>query len=225
MIQIHLEKNYYLRNPEETELGRKILSSSIAMLDKIGLEEFTFRKLAAEIGSTEASIYRYFESKHRLLVYLVAWHWRWLEYLIDYHTHNLAGPREKLEVILRLLARQGADTGQVPHMPSDVLFRIVISESTKAYFHKEVDDENKGGLFLHYKSLTRHIAALISEMNPEYIFPRALASTMIEASHQQPFFAEHLPGLTEVRNDGAQDNSLENFLRLLLFGQIGNSPD
>ena len=38
------------------------------------VEEFTFRKLAQKINTTEASVYRYFENKHRLLIYILAWY-------------------------------------------------------------------------------------------------------------------------------------------------------
>jgi hypothetical protein len=52
---LSLNHNAYLRDPERTELGRKIISESIHMMDALGFEQFTFKKLAAEISSTEAS--------------------------------------------------------------------------------------------------------------------------------------------------------------------------
>jgi AcrR family transcriptional regulator len=220
MIRIHLEPQFYLRNPEETELGRKIVSTSIRMIDEMGLEEFTFRKLAHEIGSTEASVYRYFESKHRLLIYLLAWHWRWLQYQIDYETHNLSDPHRKLDLILHLLARPDRRLEGMDHIDGAALLRIVISESPKGYFTKEVDDENKEGLFRNYKQLTQSIAQVITEVSASYPFPRALASTLIEASHQQTFFADHLPGLTDVSNLPDASHPLEEFLRMMVYGQL-----
>eukprot|EP01031_Cornospumella_fuschlensis_P000390 gene390-492_t len=70
----------FLRDPESSDLGRRIIRQAILLIAEIGFEEMTFRKLANQIGTKEASIYRYFENKHRLLVYLVAWYWQWLEY-------------------------------------------------------------------------------------------------------------------------------------------------
>ena len=64
-IHLTLDHNSYLREPESTELGRRIISESIRMIDALGFEQFTFKKLGAEIGSTEASVYRYFENKHK----------------------------------------------------------------------------------------------------------------------------------------------------------------
>ena len=86
-----LNSQLYLRDPQGTELGRRLLDESVLLLDKLGFEAFTFKKLAVVMNSTEASLYRYFENKHRLLVYLVSWHWAWLRYQIRFHTHNIGG--------------------------------------------------------------------------------------------------------------------------------------
>ena len=79
-VSITVNDRIYLKDPESSELGLKILKGSIDMIDEMGLEAFTFGKLAKRIGSTEASVYRYFESKHKLLIYLTAWYWAWMEY-------------------------------------------------------------------------------------------------------------------------------------------------
>ena len=85
-LQLVLNPNLYLRDPQETELGRSIVQQGISMIDELGFEQFTFKKLAVHIGSTEASIYRYFENKHKLLVYIIAGDWNGLEYRIDFGT-------------------------------------------------------------------------------------------------------------------------------------------
>ena len=69
-IRIQLNDKLYLRDPQDTKLGRKIIKHGILLLDEIGLESFNFKKLALRIESTEASVYRYFENKHLLLTYL-----------------------------------------------------------------------------------------------------------------------------------------------------------
>ena len=73
-IKITLNEGLYLREPQDSLLGRKIIEQSILLIDEIGFESFTFKKLAAAIQSTEASIYRYFVNKHFLLLYLVSWY-------------------------------------------------------------------------------------------------------------------------------------------------------
>ena len=69
-IKFDLSESLYNKDPQESELGKKILEHSIIMLNEIGFESFTFRKLALKIGSAEKSIYRYFDNKHLLFFFL-----------------------------------------------------------------------------------------------------------------------------------------------------------
>ena len=81
-LQLHItiSPDLYTKDPESSVLGQKIVSKSIEMIDRLGFEDFTFKKLGLEIGSNESSVYRYFDSKHALLVYLINWYWSWIEY-------------------------------------------------------------------------------------------------------------------------------------------------
>ncbi|MDO9161670.1 MAG: TetR/AcrR family transcriptional regulator, partial [Methylococcaceae bacterium] len=58
-LQIKMNEKLFLRDPEQSELGKKIIQESIQLIYKNGFEAFTFKKLAIDIGSTEAGIYRY----------------------------------------------------------------------------------------------------------------------------------------------------------------------
>ena len=89
-VKINLEINpkLYLKDPQHTQLGRNIIEHSVLMIDEIGLDHFTFKKLAVTISSTEASIYRYFENKHNLFVYLLNWYWEWMIVRIDFKHHE-----------------------------------------------------------------------------------------------------------------------------------------
>ena len=73
-----LNDRLFLKNPQSTELGKKIIKEAISLIASIGYEQFTFKKLAIEIETTEATIYRYFVNKHKLLIYLVNWYWNYL---------------------------------------------------------------------------------------------------------------------------------------------------
>jgi AcrR family transcriptional regulator len=79
-LKIQVNDKIYVKDPETSSLGRKIIQESINLIYEIGFENFTFKKLGERIGSNESSIYRYFESKHKLLVYLSSWYWSWIEY-------------------------------------------------------------------------------------------------------------------------------------------------
>ncbi|WP_255478841.1 TetR/AcrR family transcriptional regulator [Rufibacter sp. XAAS-G3-1] len=218
-----MNEKLFLRDPELTELGRAIVKESIRLIDELGFEHFTFKKLAQHIASTEVSVYRYFENKHKLLLYLVSWYWNWLDYQFSYHTHHVAEASEKLRAFIRILA--GSDGREPPLSNVDVhsLARIVILEASKAYLTKEVDADNKAGLFQDYKNLCHKVALIVLEINPAYPFPHALVSTLVEAARKHLFFAQHLPSLTEVRLDSTGKNDLAGFLNHLAFSSLTNA--
>lgn len=197
-LQLQMNQNLFLRDPQETELGRNIIREGIRMIDEMGFEKFTFKKLAVSIDSTEASIYRYFENKHRLLIYLIAWYWNWIEYKIDYGIHNIEDPYKKLDIALRIIAEEKEQDPLFPEVDEVALYRILIAESDKTYLTKQVDEDNKEGCFRGFKSLCKKVADIVREINPTFKFPHALMSTILQTAHQQIFFSQHLPSLTEL---------------------------
>jgi len=219
-VQIRVNDRIYLRDPEQTELGRRIIEAAIKLIEKIGFEQFTFKKLANEIKSTEASIYRYFENKHKLLTYLVSWYWAWLEYQVEFQTHNIEDPKRQLQIALRILSDDISYDLQFSHVDESLLHKIVVAESSKSYLTKEVDADNREGFFLSYKSLTKKVADIVEVVNPKFKYPRALVSTMIEASHQQKYFSQHLPSLTEIKVLEGGDKEILQFLEYIVFGLI-----
>ncbi|WP_299754106.1 TetR/AcrR family transcriptional regulator [uncultured Pontibacter sp.] len=217
-IKIKVDENVYLKDPESTEKGRQIIQNAILLIDELGLESFTFRKLAEKIGTTEATIYRYFESKHMLLVYLISWYWNWLEYRLVFATTNIAAPEHRLRIAIGILSGKVEDDMDFAHISEVILQRIVVAESAKAYLTKDVDADNKEGFFLSYKRLCRRISAIIQEISPTYKYPDSLVSTVAESAHYQLFFAQHLPSLTNI--DNGQNNQLQDFLTDLVFKAI-----
>jgi AcrR family transcriptional regulator len=219
-IQIKLNENLFLRDPQETRLGRRIIQHGILLIDEIGFEGFTFKKLADRIGSTEASIYRYFGNKHTLLVYLLCWYWEWMRFRIEFQTMNIKDPGKKLKIAISVIVDTSRPDTSIDFVDEDVLHRIVISESTKAYHTKEVDQENKHGFFLTLKTLNQKVAEIISEVNPSYSYPRALASTLLEMANQHTYFALHLPTLTDVRITDGNLGEVEQLLEDFAFGLV-----
>ncbi|NOT35902.1 MAG: TetR/AcrR family transcriptional regulator [Saprospiraceae bacterium] len=219
-IQIKMNKALYLRDPMDSDLGKNIISHSILMIDEYGFESFTFKKLAQKIESTEAGIYRYFENKHRLLIYLLDWYWSWLEYLIIFKTNNIDDPSLQLKIIIEILTLDTfKEIKEDQLIDYKILHQIVISEGSKAFLTKNVELDNKQQLFKPYKDLCRHIAGIISEFNPGYPFPRSLATTIIEMSHYQNFFMNNLPSLTDFGEE-KDVQAINQFLINLLFSSI-----
>lgn len=218
-LSIRLNDKLFLRDPETSDLGRRILKSSIELIHKLGFEAFTFKKLAEEIKTTEASVYRYFENKHRLLLYIITWYWSYLEYQVVFSLNNITDAETKIRCVIDLLARELDDSLGTLDFDKKALYAIVISESSKAYLSKDVDDNNQALLFKPYKDLCNRIALLFSAYNSAYLYPHSLASTVIEAAHFQYFFALHLPRLTDVKNK-EDTETIKNFLEHLVFSAL-----
>lgn len=215
-LQIKMNEKLFLRNPEQSELGKRIIQDSIRLIHQIGFEAFTFKKLAIDIGSTEAGIYRYFENKHRLLIYLTAWYWSWLEYQVAFHTNNIEDPVVKLKIVIKLLATTVESDTSTHHVDENILYQIIITEGSKAYLTKRVSEDNKDRLFKPYKDLCARIGNMILECCPSYPYPKSLASTIIEMAHFQNFFMNHLPSLTDFA-ENKDEAEIVRFLEDLVF--------
>lgn len=220
-LQLHITMNdaLFLRNPESSELGKNILKHSVQLIHKNGFEAFTFKKLAEVIGTTEAGIYRYFENKHKLLVYLAAWYWGWLEFQISFQTNNIKDPTVKLKKVIKLLATAVEDDEQTSYINENLLHQIIIAEGSKAYLTKQVGEDNKQHFFKPYKDLCLVIGNIISACNPKYKYPKSLASTIIEMAHFQNFFMNNLPSLTDFGNT-KEENKITAFLNDLVFTSL-----
>ncbi|QHW00405.1 TetR/AcrR family transcriptional regulator [Spirosoma endbachense] len=227
-VLVRMNEKLFLRDPESSELGRRIVRQAILLIAEIGFEEMTFRKLADRIGTKEASIYRYFENKHRLLVYLVAWYWQWLEYQLMFQTNNLTNPKEKLERIVKLLLlkepAQSTTKSDADAINIQALHRIVIHEASKAYLTHHITEDNRQQLFKPYKDLCGRIAGIILEYRPNYPYARSRASSIIETAHYQAFFMQYLPSLTDFGPQSTdpllQEDRLLHFLNHLLFSSL-----
>lgn len=218
-LTITLNEKLYLRNPEESDLGRRILQHSIILIESIGFESFTFKKLATEIRTTEAGIYRYFENKHRLLLYLVDWYWSWQEYRLVQETRHIREAEARIKTAIRLLATRVEDDLSTGHINEKLLHDIVMSEGAKSWLTKHVEADNKDKLFQPFKDLCARIASFIQAYNPGYAYPFTLSSTLIEMAHSQYFYMQHLPSLTDF--GGQQDEEeIIRFLEQMIFGAI-----
>ena len=116
-IQIEVGSELYIKDPNSSELGRKIISKSIEMINEIGFEAFTFKKLGCLIQSNESSIYRYFDSKHSLLIYLTSWYWTWTECRIVFATTNVSDPIDRLRKAILILTKPVLEDTSISHVP------------------------------------------------------------------------------------------------------------
>lgn len=216
-IHIVIDSELYLKDPNTSALGKKIVSHSIDLINELGFEGFTFKKLGEAIGSNESSIYRYFENKHMLLVYLLCWYWSWVEYRLVFETNNVSDDTERLKKAIILLTEKVTEDVAVSYINEQSLERLVIAESSKAYHTKEIDEENQKGYFKVYKRIIHRISEMIQLVNPSFAYPNMLASTVIEGAQIQRFFVKHLPSLTDTSPD---EDSIVSFYTDMVIKNI-----
>jgi AcrR family transcriptional regulator len=213
-ITLKVNDHVYLKDPESSKLGKNIIEGSINLIDEHGFEDFTFKKLANHIDSTEASIYRYFENKTKILLYLTVWYWGWMESRLLLRTMNIKDSKEQLEIAIQVLISKVEEDNSFSHIDEVKLHRIINTESSKSFLNRHVDEENKHGVFSSYKNIVGRVSEIMLSINPKFEYPNMLTSTIIEGAHLQRFFAEHLPGLTNQTKD--KDDVQDFFTNLAL---------
>ena len=196
-LKIAVPDKIYIKDPESSNLGKRIIKHSIILIHNIGFDSFTFKKLGLEIGSNESSIYRYFESKHKLLLYLTSWYWAWIEYQMVFTTYNIADHKEQLEKAIEVVTRTIEQDQTFSHIDEVKLNQIIINEYSKSYLTKEVDSENKEGYFVVYKRVISRISEMITNINTSYQYPNSLASTIVDGALHQHFLKDHFYSITD----------------------------
>ena len=216
-VQIRVSDRIYAKDPDSSELGRNIIRESVELIDELGLDAFTFKKLATSLSTTESTVYRYFENKHRLLVYLTSWYWGWLEYEIVLGTSNIAEPEDLLKKMIDIICTPVLENQVHDLLDISKLHNIIISESPKAFQTKLVEMEAKEGFFTNFIRINDRIIKVIKNINPAYPHPRALASMLLDAAGNQQFLSLHFPSLSDV---GLSENNLGQFLNSVVKKSI-----
>jgi len=206
-ITISVNDKLYVKNPETSDLGKKIIEQSILLIDEIGFENLTSKKLGEKINSNESSSYGDYEGKHKLMLYLSSWYWGWIEYKLVFATNNVSNPLEKLKKAITIVTEKVEDDSNTLHINESILNKIIIQEFTKTLLTKEVDEENKEGFFIVYKRIINRIIEFITEVNPNYTFAKSLASTIVEGALHQHFLKEHLKTITNCN----ENNTVTDF--------------
>ena len=195
-LRISVPKSVYLKDPESSDLGKRIIEQSIQLIDEMGIEAFTFKKLGEAIGSNESSIYRYFENKHKLLIYLSSWYWSWIEYQVVIATFSLNDAQLKLDKAIEIVTREVTQDNTFTYVDEVALNRIMINENSKSFLTKQVDLENKEGNFESYKRLVTRLEEMIADVAPKYNYTKSLASTVIDTALHQHFLGNHFKSIT-----------------------------
>lgn len=214
-FRFRLNENLFLRNPDDTASGRLILQQGLSLMLEIGFEAFTFRKLAEKAGITEATVYKYFSNKHRLLQYYFDLYWVWMKELGSLETSRHQHPEQKVRCLIDLLCGIWPGKSIMPPVAATELRALLIAEGLKSLLTKNVDDDNRLKLFAPYKEYCLFLSVEVSAIRPQYPLPRSLATVVIEMSHSMEFYMEHLPTLTELSPDQERKKLSEFFYQLI----------
>lgn len=215
-LRIVINPKVFVKDPQSSDLGQRIVEQGIQLISETGFERFTFRKLGERIGSNESSIYRYFENKHKFLIYLNSWYWGWMEYRLVLMTNSIADPRKRLDKALEVLTQKVEADPTFAYIDEVALNNIVVNEHFKPFLTAEVDQENKEGYFEVYKRLVGRFGQMISACCPQYPYALSLASTVLSSSLHQYFLQAHFPSLTDCTDPGAHGT----FFRQLVFSTV-----
>lgn len=168
------------------------------MMNGIGLEAFTFKKLAERMGSTEMTVYHYFANKQRLLQYYYQVYWLWLATYCQQEGRALKDPMERLRGDIRAICGLWPEDARAAQFDPRELRELVINEGSKSFLHKNVDSDNRLNLFKPYKDLCGHLASELKACSPRMRNARSFATTLVEMAHSLEFAMHHLPALTEL---------------------------
>ena len=215
-FKISVNPKIYVKDPETSDLGKKIIEHSILLMDEIGFENFTFKKLGNRIGSNESSIYRYFESKHKLLIYLSSWYWSWMEYKLVFNITNHNNAEEKLHKAIRVITEKIEDDSNTEHINEAILNKIIITEFTKTLHTKEIDAEIKEGFYSIYNRIINRIVEIINELNPDYPFAKSLVSSIVEGSLHQHFLQDHFASITDCNEQITPSDFYSNLISIVI---------
>ena len=212
-LQFDINPNIYLRDPQETKLGQNIIQHSIKLIHEIGFENFTFKKLSLEINCTEASVYRYFENKHKLLNFLTAWYWELLNFNIDFANSNIRDPKENLKPVIKIITHNKADFVET-EINEKQLHTIIINEASKSLHIADVDQENLHGNFTSYKKLILKITDIIIRIESNYTYPNSLATLLMDTAIDHEYYAEHLPKLVNLTTGNLNEKLYDYLIHL-----------
>lgn len=179
-------------------MGVRILGEGLELMNGIGLEAFTFKKLAERMGSTEMTVYHYFANKQRLLQYYHQVYWLWLATYCQQEGKTLNDPMERLRGDIRAICGLWPADARAAQFDPSKLRELVINEGSKSFMHKNVDSDNKLKVFKPYKDLCGHLAMEVKACSPRLRNARSFATTLVEMAHSLEFAMHHLPALTEL---------------------------
>lgn len=220
LIKFRLNEQLCVKDPESTELGKSIVQGAIELMHASGFEGFTFRKLSTHIQTTEATIYRYFSSKHQLLLYLQNWYWSYLEFLSRMLITEEKPAEEKLKLVLEIITHTHDKVPALMDYDLHQLHSIVIAEFSKSNLMRAMDTHHCDVVFNPLTGFCTYVSHILLECNPKYPYARSMASTLLQTAHDQQFYTHHVPLLTNHTNAMPNNFYVLNYLHSMVHAVL-----
>ena len=217
-LTVEVPSHLFIRDPLDTPLGKRVVTGAIQLIDEGGFETFTFKKLASEVKTTEASVYRYFANKHQLLSYLVHWYWGWLALRYRLQTTGHYEAVRRLRIALSVLCEGNQRDDSIAHVNEATLHRIVLTHAAKA--RVKTTEKNLPSPLHGMQTFADILLGLIKEISPTYKNPRALSLAVIGAARQLLRVVETENEMLEPRFS-KDTTEVVNFLEQFVLGMIG----
>jgi AcrR family transcriptional regulator len=214
-VTIRLHDALFQKDPSTSDVGREIIHKGAALVAREGLESFTFRKLASEMGSTESTIYRYFRNKQQLLQYLMSMYWSTLEWKIAFATANVENGVSGVDKLIEVLSDPLKNEVKTHSAHLFHLHNIAIRESAKTY-DPELTKKIQVGYISAYSDLIERISKIITTAQPRYKYSRSIAVALVETAHHLSYFHSIHPDVVEPPTQGA----LKQILHHIAFTAI-----
>jgi AcrR family transcriptional regulator len=218
-LKINVTPAIYLRDPEETDLGRRIVVVGVDLILSDGYESFTFKKLAEQLNSTEASIYRYFESKQHLLMYIFYRYWEGMKINLNIELQKIESGKERLKRLVKFITMPQWHVKD-RLIDEQKLVELAQTENIRIHLFNQVDAYNKNGMYIAYKNFVQQLADEILAYKSHYAYAQSLASVLLNSAINQLYYANHLPSLTNIRKGEKAKNELRGFLEHFLFASL-----
>lgn len=215
-IKPDIYNGIFLKDPESSDLGRKILREGVSLIAEIGFESFTFKKLGERIHSPESSIYRYFENKHKLLFYISSWYWSWVEYRLLFETINLVDAGYRLSRVIILLNEETSHEILEDEIDESAIKQILVTDFVKTFPQRDACIEINEHYYKSYKRIIYRIAEIIKEINPDYSYPETLATTIVEGALHQSFLKQHFKSITNYGESASPADFFLNMVKSIL---------
>lgn len=187
MYELKISEPFYIKDPRTTDLGKRITTTASTLLCEQGYTNFTLKKLAVEISSVEASIYRYFESKEHLLFYLLSNYWSLVEVRLNFAKLSSNTAIEKLHKSIDVLL--GQDDIELHGLSSDLDFEVLQTIARKNYYFGmsllKDDDRGKSMQLLFVEHMYRvrtELAQQIEDLVPNMKNAVLFADTILNES-------------------------------------------